>query len=332
LQTYEQLFNEIQKKQIRPVYLLAGEEPFFIDQLTDLLTDSISTPESEAFDKTILYGKDAQASQIIEAAKRFPMMATHQLIVVREAQHLERQFEALTPYVENPQPQTVLVFCYKYKKFDQRKKFFKAVDKKGGCFESKPLYDNKVEPWILNISKLLGLNLSAAAGRLIFYNTGNDLARIYKELEKLKIIGVTKEILPEHIEKHIGFSKEFNNFELVNALGEKNFSKAIHITQHMGHNPKQYPLVVTVSTIFLFFQRLLIYHGLDQKNNAASVLGIKPYFVKDYAQASMKYSMRQCSQIISLIAEADVKSKGVGADASQTEILLKDLIIGIFSC
>ena len=331
LQTFEQLIHQINQQQIHPIYLLAGEEPFFIDQLTAAITTAVSTPESEAFDKTVLYGKDTQPDQLIEAAKRFPMLSPYQLLIVREAQHLERQMDALTPYIQQPQPTTVLVLCYKYKKFDKRTKFFKAVEKNGVYFESKPLYDNQIEPWIQATAQTMGLQMDPAAARLIFFNTGTDLGRIYSELEKLKIIGNTETITTAHIEKHIGFSKDYNNFELVNALADKNFAKAVHIVEQMSNNSKQNPVVVTISTVFSFFQRLLIFHGLTNKSEAAKVLGIRPFFVKQYAQAASRYSMKQCSQAIAVLAQTDRKSKGLGADAAKTEALLQEMLFGLFS-
>ena len=329
LQTYEQLLSAIKKREFAPVYLLSGTTSFFIDRLAEALQNALSTPESEAFDTTIFYGKDTQAQTIIEAAKRYPMIAEKQFILVREAQHLNKQFEQLAPYVAQPQPQTVLVFCYKYKKFDKRQKFYKAVIKHGVFYEAQPLYDNQIEPWILSTAKTMGIHLEAQSAAVLNFNVGGDLERLYSDMEKLKLLAGTATITSEMVAQHIGFSKTYNNFELVNALAEKNFTQAMHIALHMGQNPKQHPLVVTLSTVFSFFQRLLLFHSLADKSQAASVLGIKPFFVRQYTAASRLYTMRQCSAAVALLADADVKSKGVGGDASQPDGILKELLLGL---
>jgi DNA polymerase-3 subunit delta len=271
---------------------------------------------------------------VIGTAKRFPMMADRQVVVVREAQELSRTIDKLEAYAENPQQTTVLVFAYKYKTLDKRKKITKLLDKVGVVFESKKLYENQVGDWIKRVLSGQGYSIENKAVAMLVEFLGTDLSKINNELEKLKIIlpkGHT--FTPNDIEENIGFSKDFNNFELRKAIGEKNQVKAYQIIDYFSQNPKDNPLVVTTGLVFGFFSQLLQYHGLKDKSqaNAAKVLKVNPYFVKDYEVAFRNYPMKKVSAIVAALRTLDVKSKGVGAASTSQHDLLKELLITIFN-
>jgi DNA polymerase-3 subunit delta len=280
----------------------------------------------------VLYGKEATVDDIIGNAKRYPMMADRQVIVVKEAQHLARTIDNLSVYVDNPQPTTVLVLCYKYTKLDKRKKLYKSVQKHGVLFESKKLYENQVSDWIRKILQGKGYQIEAKAALLLVEFLGTDLSRIDKELEKLQlVVPREKGITPSDIEEHIGISKDFNNFELKKAIGERNIVNATRIILYFAQNPKDNPFVVTVSLLHNFFSQLLHYHGLSDHSpkNVASSLRINPYFVNEYQTAARNYPMKKVSHIISQLRELDLKGKGVGANNMSDADLLKELLVKI---
>lgn len=332
MQDFQKLLKQIQAKNFAPFYLLAGAESYFIDQLVDALTDIIVDEQAAAFDHTILYGKETTVAQIIETAKRFPMMAERQLVVVKEAQYIDKELESLANYLTQASPQTVLVFCWKNKAFDKRKKLYKAAQKAGVVFDSKPLYDNQVGPWLRARAELLQLSLTPESVVVLQDFLGSDLHRIQKALEKLKfVLPEGKTVDPAVIEYHIGISKEFNNFELQKSVGQRNFSKSLRIVDYLAQNQKQYPLVLTISSLFSYFQRLMQYHALDNKQEAANVLGVSPYFIKEYQEAARHYNMKKCSKALNSIYQADLKSKGVVGNATSVEAILKQLVIELWT-
>lgn len=309
-----------------------GKEAFFIDQITERLMSSVVDESARDFDLTVMYGKETTADQIIEAAKRFPMMGKQQLIVVREAQYLERNFDQLTPYLSHPQTQTVLVLCYKHKKLDKRKKAYKAIAAKGIILDAKPLYENQVGGWIEQEGRKHGFRFHPHAIALLVAFLGSDLGKISKELEKLSLnVARGSDVTPDHIEEYIGYSKEFNSFELQNALGQRNLSHAFRIVQYMAGNPTQHPFPLTITVVFNFFQKLFMYHGLKSPADAPRVLGVSPFFVKDYQLAAQKYTMKQTANVLGVLKEFDLKSKGVGAQNMPLEELMKELILKIVS-
>ena len=328
------IVNDIKAGSIKPIYFLMGEEPYYIDKLSDYIEETILTEEEKGFNQTVLYGRDVSIEDIVSTAKRYPMMAERQVVIVKEAQELSRTIDKLESYADNPMPSTVLVFCYKYKTLDKRKKLPKVLAKKGLVYESKKLYENQVADWIKRVlsSKKYGIEPKAVAMLVEFL--GTDLSRINNELEKLKIIlpaGST--ITATHIEENIGFSKDFNVFELRKAIGERNQQKAYTIAANFAQNPKDNPLVMTTGLVFSFFVQLLKYHGLKDKNpkSVAEVLGVNPYFLKDYDVAIKNYPMKKVSQIVGVLREIDVKSKGVGANALSNGDLLKEMLFYIFN-
>jgi len=329
-----QIVNDIQKGNIKPIYFLMGEEPYYIDKISDFIEDNILSEEERGFNQMLIYGRDTSIDEVVSNAKRYPMMAERQVVIVKEAQDLSRTIEKLVEYAENPQPTTVLVVCYKYKKIDKRKKLYKTIDKSGVIFEGKRLYENQVGDWITRNLKSRGYPISPKASQMLVEFLGTDLGKIDNELEKLQLIcpaGTT--ISPEIIEENIGISKDFNNFELRKAIGEKDSLKAHRIINYFSQNPRDNPMVVTISLLFAYFSQILQYHGLNDKSKGvvAKQLKVSPYFVSDYVTAARNYPMKKVSHAISLLQETDVKSKGVGATNISQGDLLKELLVKIMN-
>ncbi|WP_074409904.1 MULTISPECIES: DNA polymerase III subunit delta [Aquimarina] len=328
----KQIVSDIKNGNIKPVYFLMGEEPYYIDRISQFIDKNVLAEEEKGFNQMVLYGRDISIEDIVANAKRFPMMAERQVVIVKEAQELSRTIEKLADYVENPQPSTVLVMCYKYKKIDKRKKLYKVVAKNGVIFESKKLYENQVSDWIRRVLGGAKYTIDPKASQMLVEFLGTDLSKINNELEKLKlIIPSGTQITADQIEENIGISKEFNNFELRKAIGTRNGVKAHLIINYFAQNPKDNPLVVTISLLYSFFSQVLQYHGLTDKSqrNVASALKINPYFVKDYSEAARNYPMKKVSGIIAYLRDADVKSKGVGATNLPQGDILKELLVKI---
>ena len=329
-----QIVTDIQKGNIKPIYFLMGEEPYYVDKISDFIAENILTEEERGFNQMTIYGRDSNIDDIVSNAKRYPMMAERQVVIVKEAQDFSRTIEKLVDYAENPQPTTVLVVCYKYKKIDKRKKLHKAIAKTGVIFEGKRMYENQVGDWIIKTLKARGFGISPKAAQMLVEFLGTDLGKIDNELQKLQLIcpeGTT--ISPEIIEQNIGISKDFNNFELRKAIGEKDTLKAHRIINYFAQNPKDNPMVVTVSLLFSYFSQILQYHGLSDKSKGAVAkqLKVNPYFVSDYVNAARNYPMKKVSHAISLLQETDVKSKGVGAANVSQGDLLKELLVKIMN-
>ena len=328
------IIQDIKSGNIKPIYFLMGEEPYYIDRLTEYIEHNILTEDEKSFNQMLIYGRDTTIEEVISNAKRYPMMAERQVVVVKEAQDLSRTIDNLESYVENPQPTTVLVIAYKYKTLDKRKKLVKLLAKHGVVFESKKLYDNQVGEWIKRVLQGKKLNIEPKAVAMFVDFLGTDLSKIANEINKLSIIlpeGST--ITPAIIEENIGFSKDFNPFELRKAIGERNQFKAYQIANYFAENQKENPNVLTIGLVFGFFSQLLQYHGLKDKNprNAATVLKVNPYFVKDYDVALKNYPMKKVSSIVATLRNVDVKSKGVGANNLPPGDLLKEMLVAIFN-
>jgi len=311
-----------------------GEEPYYIDKISEFIEETILTEEERGFNQMVLYGRDVAVEDIVSNAKRFPMMAERQVVIVKEAQDLSRTFDKLDDYAKNPQLSTVLVLCYKYKTVDKRKAVYKAINKTGVVFESKKLYDNQVPDWIKRVLSPKGYTITPKASQLLVEFLGTDLGKINNELEKLQIVlPKNTQITSEHIEENIGISKDYNNFELRKAIGAKDSVKAFKIVQYFADNPKDNPMVVTVALLFNFFSQLLQLHGMKDRNprSVASALRVNPYFVNEYLDAARNFPMRKVSQVVALLREFDVKSKGVNSNAVPQGDLLKELLVKILN-
>ena len=330
--TFEQILTDLKNKKYKPIYFLMGDEPYFIDEITSFITDNILTDSEKAFNQIIFYGKDTEIADIINTAKRFPMMSEHQVVVVREGQELIN-IENLIYYTDNPLKSTILVINYKYKKLDKRLKLYKSVSYNGILFESRKLYDYQVADWINSYLDKKGYKIEPSACVLLIEFLGNELGKIVNELEKLIIALNTDEkiITPASIENNIGISKDFNNYELQKALIEKDVIKANRIINYFDKNQKNNPIALTITSLYFFFTKILSFHHIKDKSkkNMASALKINPYFISDYQKAARVYSANKVEQIISVLREYDLKSKGVGDLTSSPGSLLKELIFKI---
>lgn len=311
-----------------------GEEPYYIDGISDFIEKNVLSEDEKGFNQMVLYGRDVTIDDIVGNAKRYPMMAEYQVVIVKEAQDLSRTIEKLVDYVNQPQPSTILVINYKYKTIDKRKSLYKVLQKVGVVYESKKLYENQVAEWIKRTLSSQNYTIVPKAAQMLVEFLGNDLSKISNELDKLKIIlPEGTQITPEHIEENIGISKDYNNFELRKAIGERNVFKAYQIVNYFAENPKDNPMVVTVSLLFSFFSQLLHFHGLHDKTprHVASSLKINPYFVNEYIEAAHNYPMKKVSTVVSILREFDVKSKGVGANALPQKDLLNEMLFKIMN-
>ncbi|NRD19971.1 DNA polymerase III subunit delta [Winogradskyella eckloniae] len=333
MEDVKQIVSAINKGDIKPIYFLMGEEAYYIDKISDFIENNVLDESEKGFNQMVLYGRDVTIDEIESNAKRYPMMAERQVVIVKEAQDLSRTIEKLAQYAANPQPSTVLVLNYKYKKLDKRKALYKAIKKVGGVvFESKTMYENQVADWIRRVLAGQNYNISPKASQMLVEFLGTDLGKIDNELSKLKIVlPEGTQITPDHIEENIGISKDYNNFELRKAIGERNVVKAHRIAKYFGENPKDNPFVFTVYSLFSFFSQLLQLHGMTDRNprSIASAIKVHPYFVTEYLDAAKNFPMKKVSYIIGVLREYDVKGKGVGANATPEGDLLKELLVKI---
>ncbi|HBL73965.1 MAG: DNA polymerase III subunit delta [Bacteroidetes bacterium GWF2_42_66] len=329
--TFEDILQNLKKKIYHPVYFLMGEEPYFIDRITDYIAQNVLTEAEKGFNQTVLYGKDTEPDTIITHARRFPMMSNHQVVIVKEAQNIKK-IEDLEPYMKNPLQSTILVINYKYKSIDKRKTFAKLIDKNGVLFEANRIYDNQLPAWINTYLATHKYTISPQASAMMAEYLGADLGKVSNELDKLIIsLPENTQITPDHIERNIGISKEYNVFELQNALGEKNVLKANRIINYFGANPGSNPITRVISSLYYYFEKLLVYQFLEDKskNAVASKLGINPYFVQSYVTAAKNYSIKKLVEIIAILREYDMKSKGVGNVSSDPGDLQREMIYKI---
>jgi len=332
--TFEEICRDIVAKKFQPVYILMGEEPFFMDRITDLLIENVLAESERDFNQMIMYGADTDAAMIINAARRFPMMSEYQLVVVREAQ-LVRDIELLTNYVKNPLKSTVLVVNYKYKNLDRRKTLAAATEKNGILFESKKIPDYKMPGFIVSFMQQRSIGIDQKAAQMLSDFLGNDLSRLSKELDKLVLIlpeKAPKRVTPELVEQNIGISKEYNNFELIKALAVKDVLKANRIAQYFEKNPKSNPIQMTLPVIFNYFSNLLIcYYTKDRSETGLmTALGLRGTFqVKDYMTGLRNYPAMKVFNLISDIRTTDARSKGVDNSSASDADLLKELLYKI---
>ena len=334
LQEINSIISKINNKVYSPVYFLMGEETYYIDLISDLLENKVLSEEEKSFNQTILYGKDTTAEEIISVCKRFPMMSKFQLVVIKEAQDLSSKIDGLINYLLNPMHSTVLVINYKYKTLDKRKKIYKAIQKFGLILNSKKPYENQVSTWIFNKLKEDNYTIDLKANQMLVEFLGGDLKMINNQLNKLKLLKPENNYIdPKLIEKNIGISKDFNIFELRNAIGSGNLSKALVIGNYFSSNIKAYPTQLVLSSLFNYFIQIFQFHSLNNKSdiNVASKLGINKFFAKDYHKAAKIYPMKKISSIITLIKNIDLKSKGYGVSNNSQKNILNQLIIQIMS-
>ncbi|MFZ7115641.1 MAG: DNA polymerase III subunit delta [Bacteroidota bacterium] len=343
----DQIINELKKKIFRPVYFLQGEEPFYIDQISDFIEKNVLSESEKEFNQTVLYGKDIDAPTLISYAKRYPMMSSHQVVIVKEAQDMKslinkekekdkgKEKDAKDPlleYILKPTQSTILVFCFKYKTLDKRTKLAKTIEKNALLFDSKRLYDNQLPDWINGYVLSQGYRIGPAATKMMAEYLGNDLSKIANEISKVILsLKAGDEITAAMVEENIGISKEFNIFELQSALGKRNIFKANQIVNYFAANSKSNPTVLTTSQLYNYFLKVLQFHQVDHRSGEtpAAALGVHPYFIKDYESAARAYSLDTCIRNISFIREFDTRSKGISSATTNDGELLKELVYKI---
>ena len=301
---YNKLINDINKGKLSPVYLIHGEENFFKDNIIKNITDSVINETSADFDLKKIYGKktdETQESEVIDFVKRFPLSGDFNLLIVKDSKNLSSDFKNIISYIENINSKTILVLSFN-NTVDKRKKIYKSSLKHGSVFESKKIYENQIYGWIESQCNYKSLQLHPKSIKIIADFTGNDLSQIDNELEKLKL-NSSKDVIinPEDVENIIGFSKEYNFFELTKVIGKNNYDKSLELVSYMSKNTKKYPLPLIIGTVYSFFNKLFIYHSLENKNEAPKLLGINPYFINEYREASGIFSMKRLKDFNSVV-------------------------------
>ncbi|MBR2051999.1 MAG: DNA polymerase III subunit delta [Bacteroidales bacterium] len=319
--TYEQILADIKKRVYYPIYFLMGEEPFFIDTISNELENTILDEAERSFNQVVLYGSDVSVNDIMSQARAFPMMSDYLVVIVKEAQNVDN-IDSLADYIEKIPPTTILVINYKYKKLDKRRALAKYIDKKGVLFESKKLYDNNIPEWITKYLAAKKYNITPKATQMIADFLGNDLHRVRNELEKLMVaLPPSKRIDDADVEYNIGISKDFNVFELQKAIGSKDLPKANRIINYFGDNPKENPIFMVISVLYGYYTKLLKLHFSKDKNKStvATMLGVNLFFVNDYFEAVRNYSWTDCMNCIEVLREFDLKSKGYNSTSDITQ-------------
>lgn len=335
-----EIIKDLKARKFKPLYLLQGEESYYIDQVVDYMENHVLSDAEKGFNQTVLYGKDTDMATVLNAAKRYPMMAEYQLIIVKEAQDLKwaketegssKEAEFVQNYFEKPLPSTILVFAYKYANFDKRKKIYKAIVNNGIVFQSDLVREYQLAAWVEGFVKEKGYKIDPKAAALIAEYLGNDLSKIANEIEKLCLnVGKETTIQTDHIQKNIGISKDYNVFELQKALATRNVLKCNQIINYFADNPKANPMVMVMANLSAYFTKILKYHYLPNKNDAAKELGVSPYFVKDYEMAARTFSHGKTFDIISILRTYDLKSKGLDSSGNTTDgELLKEMVFKI---
>lgn len=331
---YNEIIKAQQQGKFAMVYFLHGDEPFFIDNIIENIELNALDDTQKSFNQYILYGKETTITDILNIARKYPMIGERQVVIVKEAQEMrswrsEDQTNLLIHYLENPTPTTVLAFSYKYKTLDKRTKIAKAIDKGGEVMLSKRLYDNQIPDWLKSYTKVMGVNLSAKAAMIMAENIGNNLQRLANEVDKLKLnTKPGEEVNEQTIQKFVGISKDYNTFELQTAIALKNTTKAFKIVKYLAANSSANPLVMTLGSLYSFFTKILILHhnGANDKNEVSRLIGVHPYFAAEYLQAKSNYPEPLVTRNIQCIHDADLQSKGIGYATMSEGDILQELV------
>ncbi len=326
----ESVYEDLKNRKFAPIYLFTGEEPYYIDQLSDYIENNVLTEDERAFNQSVLYGLDVSAEDVIATAKRFPMMSDYQVVIIKEAQQM-KDTDQLVSYINNPQPSTILVFCFKGKEPDKRKKFYDSISKKGIYYVSERLKQEKMPEWVSNHFRKKGYRITAGAAVLLSEHVGNELEKVTNESDKLFLNApVGSEINEKDIEKQVGISREFNVFEFQKALGQKNVFKANQIAMNIA-GQKNTPLPMVMGSLYSYFSKLLHYQWLKGKGetNMASAMGVPPFFIRDYEQAARNFPPAKLLRIMNHLRNYDLKGKGFTNDAADDAELLKELTFKI---
>ncbi len=327
--TFDSIMKDLKTGKFHPLYFLFGDEPYFIDQVSDYIEKNALSEAEKSFNQVILYGKETEFKTIVDEARQFPMMASKRVVIVKEAQEMKTLPELLS-YIEKPSPTSILVLCHKYKKLDKRTKFAKILEEKSVIFESKKLFDNQVAPWIRDFIKAKGLTSETGVPDIIAEYLGADLSKISNELNKLILnLNSSTSITISDVKEQIGISKDFDVFELQRVLGEKNFVKAAMIINYFKENPSANPAVMVISSLFAYFNKVLItrYHNSLSDQELSKQTGVNPFFMKEYRNAAKNYSMGHLIKIFQILKSADKNSKGVSSWRSDDGAIFKDILI-----
>jgi len=327
--THQEILKSLRAKDYKPVYLLHGPESHFIDTISKYVETKILSEGERSFNQMIFYGKDADAKTIIDTASRYPMMASHQVVILKEAQDM-KGLQDLQLYIEKAVTTTILVICHKHRKLDARTRLAKALKKHAVVFESKKLYDNQVPDWITTYLKSKKMTIAPNASQLIAEYLGTNLSKIVNELDKLVInLPAGTAVNEKHIQDNIGISKDYNVFELQRALGSRDVVKANRIINYFVANPRKNPLVVVVGTLYNYFSKVFMMHFLRQAadHEASKALKLRSdYFLKEYKMAARNFGLPKTKQVIHLLKEYDLRSKGVDNDSTSEGELMKELV------
>lgn len=327
----KQLIEDLKAQKYAPVYLLTGEENYYIDLVSDYFENKVIAEELRDFDQTVVYGRETDMKTVVSLAKRYPMMSPVQLVLVKEAQDIAKDWELLADYLDHPQPQTLLVFCYRHKKMDKRTKTYKAISSKGVVYEKNKMRDYEVPDWIARIVTQQGYQITQKGAVLIAESLGNDLGKIVNELSKVYISLPKGTVINEDvIETNIGISKDYNVFELQNAIGRRDVAQCTRIVNHLAANPKEYPIQMLLPLLYGFFIKVMLFHQEPDKKKAMAVMNVNPYFLKDYETAARNYTLGKLASCIGYLYDADLRSKGVRNNGNVTDgELLKELVFKI---
>lgn len=330
--TEKQLIEELKKGVFKPVYLLTGEENYYIDVVSNYFEEEVIDPSLRDFDQTVVYGRDVDMATVVSTVKRYPMMSPVHLVLVKEAQDIDiKQWDRLAAYLQQPSDRSVLVLCYRHKKLDKRTAAYKAIDKVGVVYESPRIYDNQVPSWILCEVAAHGYTITDKAAAMMAENIGVDLGKIANELSKLyPLLPQGGAITEQLVEDQIGISKDYNVFELQKAIGRRDPVMCNRIVNHFAANPKKNPIQMMLPLLYGYFLKIMFYHQMENKSDAAKVLGCAPSFVQDYALAARNYPLGKLATCIGYLYETDLRSKGVRNSGNVTDgELLKELIFKV---
>lgn len=330
-QTYESIMHDLTARKFHPIYILMGEEPYYIDKVCNYIEEHVLSPEERDFNQTVVYGSETTPAQVIDMAKRFPMMSEYQVVVVKEAQNI-KSWDRLDNYLEKPLKSTILVLCYKHGKIDSRKKYMTKAGAIGVVFNSEKIRDNYVPTFIDSYVKEKNATIEPKAKQMIADYVGNDLSRVVSEIDKtlIDLPDNNRVVTSTVVEEKIGISKDYNPFELKDALVSRDLLKANRIVKYIDKNPKTASIYSFLPPLFAFFQNLMIAHYAKDKTSARSVaaaLGFKSeWYAKDYMDALKTFSAMKTMQIIHQIRVTDAKSKGIDCPNTTPGDLLKQLV------
>lgn len=325
----EKIIADLKKGNYKTVYWLEGDEEFFIDKVVQYAEHHILSEGEAGFNLTVFYGKDAEWADVINACRRYPMFSEKQVVLLKEAQAM-RNIEKLEGYIDKPLSSTILVVAYKNKKVDGRTRLAKLLKDKGVVLSTKKLYDNELPEWAQNLVQSKGFSITKKALFLLLDHIGNDLSRLNNEIDKLALnLGDRKNITEDDIERYVGISKEFNVFELQQAVAARDLYKAIRIIQYFESNPKAAPIQLVLPSLYNFFSKVLVLHSLPSRDEktAATAIGVSPFFVKDYLQAAQRYSYPAVEKLLLLLHQYNLRSIGIDDSGTPDAMLMKEMVV-----